>query len=75
MDDLDKTLKDAQEKQMIQGPPFAAEREEYLKKIQEDRQKFERELQRQRDKIEEYYAKRTRESTLSNLVGAKQQWS
>ncbi|CDH55794.1 predicted protein [Lichtheimia corymbifera JMRC:FSU:9682] len=75
MDDLDKTLKDAQEKQMIQGPPFAAEREEYLKKIQEDRHKFERELQRQRDKIEEYYAKRTRESTLSNLVGAKQQWS
>ncbi|KAI7876022.1 hypothetical protein K492DRAFT_210603 [Lichtheimia hyalospora FSU 10163] len=74
MDDLDKTLQDAQEKQMMQGPPFATEREKYLKTLQEDRKKFERELQRQKDKIEEYYAKRTRESTLSNLVGAKQQW-
>lgn len=49
--------------------PVEIEREEYKKLLAERKKSMEKEIQRQSDKLDEYYAKQTRESIYRNLVG------
>lgn len=49
--------------------PFRNEREAYLKSKEERRKVFESEIRRKSDELDEYYAKKTRESIYENLVG------
>ncbi|KAI9310126.1 hypothetical protein BX666DRAFT_2033444 [Dichotomocladium elegans] len=74
MQDLDQLLQDLKQRQAEKEPPFAAERAEFLAQLNAEREAVDREIQQQKDKIEEYYARKKRESTYRNLVGTDQTW-
>lgn len=57
----------AQSNQMTE--PFQSEREAYLIAREERKKAIENEIRRESDKIDEYYAKKTRDSIYQNLVG------
>ncbi|KAI7902269.1 uncharacterized protein BX663DRAFT_512314 [Cokeromyces recurvatus] len=52
--------------------PFYKEKEAYLKKKEERRKQLEKEIRKESDKLEEFYAKKTRESIYNNIVGIHQ---
>ena len=70
MNTLSTILQDIKNAQETQIPPFAKERAEFLDQLEMERQEQLKQLRRQQDKIEEHYAKKTRESTYRNLVGS-----
>ncbi|KAI9488720.1 hypothetical protein BDB00DRAFT_32338 [Zychaea mexicana] len=70
MNTLETVLQDVKHAYETKTPPFAVERAEFLKQLEKERQDHLKELRRQQDKIEEHYAKKTRESTYRNLVGS-----
>ncbi|KAG2221879.1 hypothetical protein INT45_012523, partial [Circinella minor] len=70
MNTLSTILEDIKNAQETRTPPFSKERAEFLKQLEMERQEQLKELRRQQDKIEEHYAKKTRESTYRNLVGS-----
>lgn len=49
--------------------PLELEREEYIKLLAERKRTMEKDIQRQSDKVDEFYAKQTRDSIYRNLVG------
>lgn len=49
--------------------PFQAEREAYLTAREVRKKTLENEMRRESDKMDEYYAKKTRDSIYQNLVG------
>ncbi|KAI8636686.1 hypothetical protein BD408DRAFT_425776 [Parasitella parasitica] len=53
--------------------PFEAEKQAYLKLLQERKKKLEQDIRRESDILDENYAKKTRESIYRNLVGS-QDW-
>ncbi|KAG2196320.1 hypothetical protein INT47_009315, partial [Mucor saturninus] len=63
-DVLNSALKQVESVQ-VKEEPFRAEREAYLKSKEERRKVLESEIRRESDKIDEYYAKKTRESIYS----------
>lgn len=52
--------------------PFQPEREAYIVSKEERKKAIENEIRRESDKIDEYYAKKTRDSIYQNLVGGNQ---
>lgn len=49
---------------------FEQERKAYLTSLQERKKSIEKEIQRESDTMDEYYAKKTRDSIYRHLVGA-----
>ncbi|KAI8149801.1 hypothetical protein BJV82DRAFT_584695 [Fennellomyces sp. T-0311] len=70
MNAIETVLQEVKNAQESRTPPFAAERAEFMAKLEAERQEQLKEIRRQQDKLEEHYAKKTRESTYRNLVGA-----
>ena len=54
--------------------PFEKERQEYLALKDEQRKTAEKEIQRELDHLDEYYAKLTRDSIYRNLVNGDTTW-
>ncbi|KAI8328490.1 hypothetical protein BC941DRAFT_444771 [Chlamydoabsidia padenii] len=50
--------------------PLETQRQQFLDELQQRRKQQEQDIQRQYDKLEEHYAKKTRESIYQNLVGS-----
>lgn len=57
--------------QATHPPPFSTERAQFLDDLNMRRREIESKLRREQDKLEEFYAKRTRESTFHNIVGLR----
>jgi hypothetical protein len=66
------TVQETQNK--IKSTPFEQERKAFLQSLADRKKKIENEITRESDKIDEYYAKKTRDSIYRNLVGGNQQW-
>ncbi|KAG2237324.1 hypothetical protein INT48_009057 [Thamnidium elegans] len=70
LDDLTQVLESINEVQAEKNNlPFQSEREAYLIEREERKKAIENELRRESDKIDERYAKLTRDSIYRNLVG------
>lgn len=50
--------------------PLETQRQEFMDQLQQRRKQEEQDIQRQYDKLEEHYAKKTRDSIYQNLVGS-----
>ena len=70
MNAVETVLQEVRHAQDSRTPPFAVERAEFLARLEAERQEQVKEIQRQQDRLDEHYAKKTRESTYRNLVGA-----
>lgn len=70
LDDLTQALESINQVQAKNNNlPFQSEREAYLLEREERKKAIENELRRESDKIDEHYAKLTRDSIYRNLVG------
>jgi hypothetical protein len=70
LEDLLKTVQDTAPKKI----PFEQERQAYLMELDERKRQLALEMTRESDKLDEFYAKKTRESIYRNLVGSNHQW-